>query len=663
MHNNNFGASAADWDHLSLVLGLTADLLPVVSNPGATISPRSHLKGLGKVPSLYNPERQVVGIAGWTDRRSQLTDVERWARDPDLGICVQTRLVRALDVDVPHAAQALAIEQAIAEHLGLALPARRRGDSAKFLLAFVLRGDHAKRRLPTEHGVIELLATGQQFVALGTHPSGARYEWPAGLPDDLPELTLDQADELWRMLEERFGVAPASTSSVTTTKAQKLDRAIHADPVAEAMLAAGQVLRTERDGRLHITCPFEAEHTSESSDSATTYWPRHTGGYEHGHFHCLHAHCSHRTDADFLDALGIRSDEALDDFDVVAPDQADGAEPAADKPARFQFLQAAEFAQGEPMPWIVKGVLPAAGLAVLFGESGSGKSFFALDLVGAVARGVEWRGRRVLQGGVAYIVAEGAGGFRNRLRAYADEHGVDLAQMPVHVLGDAPNFMERADVKDVIASVKTLRPRVIVVDTFAQVMPGANENSGEDVGRALAHCRALHKATGALVLLVHHSGKDSTKGARGWSGLRAACDVEIEVVRSDDERMAQVTKQKDGHDGEELPFRLVTVVLGTDADGDEITSCVVRPTVAVPRAQRKQEPRGAIERLVLAQAEGLAELPGDVPVAALLDAVVDQMVAPEDGKRDRRREIVLRAVEALVAAARLSVAGGVVSVL
>jgi RecA-family ATPase len=105
------------------------------------------------------------------------------------------------------------------------------------------------------------------------------------------------------------------------------------------------------------------------------------------------------------------------------------------------------------------------------------------------------------------------------------------------VLADAPNLMEKQDALDVArAIVAAGGAQLVIVDTFAQVMPGANENAGEDVGRALAHCKGIHRATGALVLLVHHSGKDSSRGARGWSGLRAAADVELEVVRADDAR-------------------------------------------------------------------------------------------------------------------------------
>jgi hypothetical protein len=184
------------------------------------------------------------------------------------------------------------------------------------------------------------------------------------------------------------------------------------------------------------------------------------------------------------------------------------------------------------------------------------------------------------------------------------------------------------------------------------------------VGRALAHCRGIHRATGALVMLVHHSGKDASRGARGWSGLRAAADVELEVVRADNERSLAVTKMKDGDDGTEFGFRLETVMVGFDEDGEEVTSCVVEHTdgtsVRAIAAAAQQGPKGAVERLVMMQLEELIGLGSElVHVNDLLTSVCAQMPHdPNDGKRDRRNFRAHRALEGLVAAGRVRIADG-----
>src|SRR3989304_8089511 len=132
------GASPDDWDHFSLILGLTADLLPVVSNAKAPISPRSHLKTVGKVPYVYNAERHIVGLARWTEHISTDADITKWARERDYGICIQTRTVRALDIDIEDADAAAEGQALIAAHFEL--PARTRENSAKCLLAVRLPG-------------------------------------------------------------------------------------------------------------------------------------------------------------------------------------------------------------------------------------------------------------------------------------------------------------------------------------------------------------------------------------------------------------------------------------------------------------------------------------------------------------------------------------------
>ena len=330
------------------------------------------------------------------------------------------------------------------------------------------------------------------------------------------------------------------------------------------------------------------------------------------------------------------------------------------KEQRFAFQQAADFARRKPISWLVKRLLPSTGLCVLFGESGSGKSFFTLDMAASVARGAEWRSMRVKQGKVAYICAEGAGGFQNRLAAYAEHHGIDLADLDLAVLGDAPNFMETADVRDLVTSLKSLGAlAMVVVDTAARVMPGANENSGEDMGRVVKHCDLISRVTGALVVLVHHSGKDSSRGARGWSGLRAAADVEIEVVRAGDDRAATVSKMKDGEDGAEFGFTLTTVPVFEDDDGETITSCVLQHTAAVPKAQRKAEPKGAVEKLVCKVLADLTDIGADtVDANTLVEACVAQLVAEPDGKRDRRRERVMRALESVTSGGQVVVENG-----
>jgi hypothetical protein len=244
-----------------------------------------------------------------------------------------------------------------------------------------------------------------------------------------------------------------------------------------------------------------------------------------------------------------------------------------------------------------------------------------LDLMMSIARGIPWRGLDCVEGPVLYICAEGSGGFRNRLEAYAHHHQVDLPAVPFWVIERPPNFLMKDDMKAVLQTAKDGEgSSIIVVDTFAKVTPGANENAGEDMGKALDNCRRLSEATGAVVVLVHHTGKDVDRGARGWSGIRAAADAEFEVAHDSatGKRWLANTKQKDGEDGGRWGFCLAKVSLGLTEKGKEITSCVTieDPSVgtgAVVRGKGKDAGRklGKWETVVL-EAFNELQLGGDV---------------------------------------------------
>lgn len=191
--NSRWGAYEYEWHDFSDTLGLTRDLLPVVSNPGAVKSPESSLRGLGKTPSQFNARRQVVGFKGWTEHVTTAVDVEKWSKEPDYGICIQTRQLTAIDIDIDDSGKALEVAVCVLRFLGMSagrLPVRFRSNSGRLLIPIKTSNVLRKSIVKTPHGTIEFLARGQQFIAAGTHPSGKRYEWA-----NLEEL-LDQRIDL-----------------------------------------------------------------------------------------------------------------------------------------------------------------------------------------------------------------------------------------------------------------------------------------------------------------------------------------------------------------------------------------------------------------------------------------------------------------------------------
>jgi hypothetical protein len=253
---------------------------------------------------------------------------------------------------------------------------------------------------------------------------------------------------------------------------------------------------------------------------------------------------------------------------------------------RFEWKKADVFYEGFAVSnYLIRGVMDRGELAMVFGPSGAGKTFMVMDMVFALARGLPfWRSpEHKIRGAVPvwYVCAEGAFGFKKRIKAYAIANGLsdlEMGALPLWILADRPDFHKSDDdVRALALSVgQGASGGLIVIDTMAQVASGADENSSE-MSDVISRCQALAKTTGAMVLLVHHSGKDLEKGARGWSGLKGPLDTQIRVNGESGVREKVMTnlKMKDGEDGAVYDFHLEVVQVGVDEDLDPITSCVV----------------------------------------------------------------------------------------
>jgi hypothetical protein len=270
--------------------------------------------------------------------------------------------------------------------------------------------------------------------------------------------------------------------------------------------------------------------------------------------------------------------------------------------------------------YLVKGLLSKVGMSVIFGPSGSGKSFLALDVALRVAAGGPWRGRRVSRGAVLYIAAEAGGSALNRVEAFKRETG--LTALPFDLVPCAVNLLDPAsDVDRVIDSAKAsaaelgVSPSLVIIDTLSRAFGGGDENGSVDMGGFVRNVDRIRDALGSHISIIHHSGKDITRGARGHTSLYAAADtvVEVSADAATGLHTAKVVKQRDGETGAEYPFRLKVVELGTDEDGDPVTSCVVveaDATPANPRAVLTSDQRAALNVLTRLVAFKGREEPG-----------------------------------------------------
>ncbi|MBC2653459.1 AAA family ATPase [Novosphingobium flavum] len=231
---------------------------------------------------------------------------------------------------------------------------------------------------------------------------------------------------------------------------------------------------------------------------------------------------------------------------------------------RFQLLDRSAIMAQPPLRWRVKRLFPEVGIGAIYGPSCSGKSFLGFDLGISIAAGASWFGYRTAACPVTYVILEGEAGLRNRVQAW-ETHNCSTIPPGFKAMAQPFQLAETGQVEEL--GVILPQGGVVIIDTLNRSAPGLDENSSQDMGRILAGMKRLQEITSGLVLVIHHTGKDASKGLRGHSSLHAALDGAIEVERSTNGRCWSAAKVKDGEDGKAVPFALHVVDLGTDLDG------------------------------------------------------------------------------------------------
>lgn len=198
---------------------------------------------------------------------------------------------------------------------------------------------------------------------------------------------------------------------------------------------------------------------------------------------------------------------------------------------------------------LVRGFMDKSSLVRLFGPSNSLKSFVGLDLAGCVAAGIEWHGNVTTQGNTLYVAAEGAAGMIKRVRAWEKKNGRKFEGI---IYPFAVQIADAKEMAKLVAYATIGKFEFVVFDTQARCTVGLDENSNTEMGTIVANLDALKVATGACVMMVHHSGSDNAERARGATAIYAAMDAEFRVTRKGMHITVETMKRKDGAQAEPL---------------------------------------------------------------------------------------------------------------
>jgi hypothetical protein len=272
-----------------------------------------------------------------------------------------------------------------------------------------------------------------------------------------------------------------------------------------------------------------------------------------------------------------------EDFGLSAEINSDGEFNSSPGPTakpgtrRLTFTRFSQVLLGTAARYLVKGIVPNVGMVVVWGPPKCGKSFFVFDLVAHVAAGWEYRGRRVKQCPVVYFALEGQEGFTGRIEAFRLEHGA--ADIPFYLSSDRIVLPQdgAAVVKSIREEFPDVRPGIVVLDTLNRSIVGS-ENDPADMGSYVRAADMIREAFNCVVIIIHHCGVEGTR-PRGHTSLTGAADAQLAVNRDAvGNVVAKVEWMKDGPEGDEIVSSLEQVTVGTDDDGEAITSCIIRDT-------------------------------------------------------------------------------------
>jgi hypothetical protein len=255
-----------------------------------------------------------------------------------------------------------------------------------------------------------------------------------------------------------------------------------------------------------------------------------------------------------------------------------------DRMLRFPILSIDELAQLPKQEYLVDREIPKNGLVALFGPSGVGKTFVALN----------WYGLPLSkEHSVVYVAGEGVPGYPQRIEAWRQHTGTNASELQFHLCTKPVNFLKEGDVDTFIEEIREYDPKVLFLDTFSRSIPGGDENGSRDVTTFIANSDRIRTELDCVVIVIHHTGKTAGEGARGHSSFLAACDVALELKGRPNCIELSCVKAKDTEPAETKALRLQVIEL---EDGS--TSCVVVPTSAKAATNEEEDLRG-IHREIL----------------------------------------------------------------
>lgn len=271
--------------------------------------------------------------------------------------------------------------------------------------------------------------------------------------------------------------------------------------------------------------------------------------------------------------------------------------------------------------WLIPNLLMQQQIGVIYGPPGSFKSFIVLDLGLRLAHGMEWQGRPLTRSNIVYAAGEGFPMFLHRLEAWFKFHDQPEDDDGLAVIPGAFPLNDHAKLERFIARVKQQNPApadvdLVIFDTLSTFTAGQDESDSGVMTSTIEAAKYVGQELKCAVLIVHHPGKDVSRGSRGHSSLLGNIDMEGAVVRDGMTCSLRVTKQKDAEDAQVFHYTAHKMMLGVleDDSADEATSLALQPS-AVRTAAEQAAPAARVPRELTDRISIAGVMKFDVPVS------------------------------------------------
>ncbi len=527
----------------------------VVNSPYAQIGAKLIEQGYSAIPIEKGTKKPLTNWKEFQSRLPNEHEIETWSNGAGYGVGVVCGKASggliAIDIDDE------SVEAAIRDVL-LKTTVEKKGAKGVTLFFQATEPLKSKKWKIDSKNVVELLSDGNQTVLPPSiHPdTGSLYQWTGLdslerlLPSELPELTSDHVTQISAALKP-FGYQEKPAPAAVEPR-QEASHEVGASECAYALKALegcyNELEGAPEGGRndklnaiaYHMGGMVGAEWIERGEVEAALWRTCEANGLVRDDG----ANSVHATIKSGLDSGVLNPHEPLAERQGVVVEF-----PGTKNPLHgFVFDDDTAI---EMPDYLVKGILPAKGVAFVGGQSGAGKSFIALNLAVCLASGIPFFGRRIKENiGVAILAAEGAGSYKIRLRV-ARRHAVGDEKLPICYLGAVPDLKNKKEIDALVPRLLAVeqhfrqthdvRLGAVIIDTVAAAFDLDDENDNSEAARTIRVIKELGQRVNALMIPIHHYGKAPTTGLRGASGWKAGCDAVLSVLAERNEITGQVS--------------------------------------------------------------------------------------------------------------------------